>query len=1000
MKINRMAVIILCLNLGLMLGSCTSTRSSFPTIPDESLLSGTGTAEYAVQQGNNRWRYVTTRGVSSYTVTLTSCPNTITQVNFQKISNIYVRDSSFQYNRNDIRYYNYCNGWPVIVLFEPGNMAFYEASQPAQGGEEAVSFDKEPDIVAFKDNYLFNLNRYLGVVISDVSQPEDPYVEHILPVNGYPVGMVIQGRFLVLGVAGYANVYRNSDRESDIESSVQVWDVKSPDDAGIITEKRVPGELVQLKTRNAVLIALSTDTSRAYLSTFVLRPDGTLEARSTVEVSAREYLEPNLVFTRMVVNGEYAALAVPGMDDNYSSISTIYTYLIKPDGTLREIGVETIPGYLDDEHRMAIDGDVVMIFSSTWNKAYAHTISLKNGKLLQSVTLKNERLYASAFQGRTGYAITFIRMDPLIVVDFSDPENLQVLGELEVLGWSEQLYPMGDLLLGLGPQNARTALSLYDVSDLSNPKLLSRLLFGDYSASEAYNDYRAFTVVPEENLIAFPYTERRWWLPLTSYVQFVDLYEDRLVERGKVAQHGIVQRILPYQDNVFLSVSRRSVQAIDLSNRDNPVSMAELRLIRAVRDVIATGNYIIMQVDEGGNPWWGWWYPPSGLAYYQYEVVRTGEEHFQPVLRIMSRWPVVWAKEISPNVLSVLTGTYDTLSLFRIEIHASGGALVTGCQSVENVNPLPNSVGYANNYLMVPVRQDRFTYDEMTTQEGILVFNVTTPDLVKGYLVLKSIWNSYPYIVTYSRPLMRWDASEQLFYMGIYEQTYYADTYTAVIKPYFATLKMDNITAPVFEWTNIEGTLVEYLGDGRILVINNNTLSVYDTTTTPPSLLYSLPASDSETSMLDCVIRTSTHWVRTYLDTGKQTLTVYSHALTSTSPEAFTHTVIPLGLSLYPGYWYSSFITVTVTGDYVVMDGLTTFIDPVAVRNNRYYLEGYIESQGFLFKGVVLNAKNLSPDNHIFFTTTSPPTRVAIAENKLLVPMGLRGMDVIETGTR
>ncbi|MCK5353737.1 MAG: beta-propeller domain-containing protein, partial [Methyloprofundus sp.] len=105
-----------------------------------------------------------------------------------------------------------------------------------------------------------------------------------------------------------------------------------------------------------------------------------------------------------------------------------------------------------------------------------------------------ERLYAARFIGKRGYLVTFRVTDPLIVIDFSQPEKPEVLGELEINGYSDFLQPIGDnFLLGIGKDaiadeagggDFRGAwyqgvkLSLFDVSNAENLREVDSIILG------------------------------------------------------------------------------------------------------------------------------------------------------------------------------------------------------------------------------------------------------------------------------------------------------------------------------------------------------------------------------------------------------------------------------------------------------------------------------------------------------------------------------------------
>ena len=77
-----------------------------------------------------------------------------------------------------------------------------------------------------------------------------------------------------------------------------------------------------------------------------------------------------------------------------------------------------------------------------------------------------ERIFAARFMGDTLYLVTFRQIDPLFVIDLSDPYYPEVLGELKIPGFSSYLHPIGDEhVLGIGSQDGQVKLSLFDVSD-------------------------------------------------------------------------------------------------------------------------------------------------------------------------------------------------------------------------------------------------------------------------------------------------------------------------------------------------------------------------------------------------------------------------------------------------------------------------------------------------------------------------------------------------------
>ena len=83
---------------------------------------------------------------------------------------------------------------------------------------------------------------------------------------------------------------------------------------------------------------------------------------------------------------------------------------------------------------------------------------------------EGERIYAVRFLRDRGYVVTFMQIDPFYVLDLSNPEKIEVEGELKIPGYSSYLHPINEnIVLGVGKEEQRVKLSLFDVSDPKNP---------------------------------------------------------------------------------------------------------------------------------------------------------------------------------------------------------------------------------------------------------------------------------------------------------------------------------------------------------------------------------------------------------------------------------------------------------------------------------------------------------------------------------------------------
>lgn len=194
-------------------------------------------------------------------------------------------------------------------------------------------------------------------------------------------------------------------------------------------------------------------------------------------------------------------------------------------------GSISVPGHLGWEadkrsFRMGESNAVLKVATSigeTWNDTSTTRVSVIEEQaegLSEVATLENlgkqgEQLYAARFIGDKGYLVTFKLTDPLIVIDFSEPSQPIIQGELEISGYSDYLHPIGDnYLLGIGKEaidassllSANGALyqgiklSLFDVRSGTSPSLVNSVVIGQRgSQSAVLSDHHALAWLSSDN---------------------------------------------------------------------------------------------------------------------------------------------------------------------------------------------------------------------------------------------------------------------------------------------------------------------------------------------------------------------------------------------------------------------------------------------------------------------------------------------------------------------
>lgn len=205
----------------------------------------------------------------------------------------------------------------------------------------------------------------------------------------------------------------------------------------------------------------------------------------------------------------------------------IYRFQIE-DTQMNFIGVAEIPGSIINQYSMDEYNGILRVASgenSTGNGIT--TIDIQTMKKIGEISglAVNENIYAVRFMGDIGYMVTYRQVDPLFVFDLSNPQNPKKTGELKIPGFSQYLHPVGDkYLVGFGRNTAETfylnefgemvptgqvrdlgfKLSLFDISDLYDPKEVFVKNYSENSYSDASYNPRSIMVDAGNNIFAFP----------------------------------------------------------------------------------------------------------------------------------------------------------------------------------------------------------------------------------------------------------------------------------------------------------------------------------------------------------------------------------------------------------------------------------------------------------------------------------------------------------------
>jgi uncharacterized secreted protein with C-terminal beta-propeller domain len=115
-----------------------------------------------------------------------------------------------------------------------------------------------------------------------------------------------------------------------------------------------------------------------------------------------------------------------------------------------------------------------------------------------------ERIYSARFIGDKGYLVTFRQTDPFYILDLSNPAAPKMTGELKIPGFSSYLHPISATrILGVGREEGKVKLSLFDVSNKYNPTEVSKYML-DEGWTEVENNHHAFLIDERHNFFFIP----------------------------------------------------------------------------------------------------------------------------------------------------------------------------------------------------------------------------------------------------------------------------------------------------------------------------------------------------------------------------------------------------------------------------------------------------------------------------------------------------------------
>ncbi|MGD9127922.1 MAG: beta-propeller domain-containing protein, partial [Planctomycetia bacterium] len=209
---------------------------------------------------------------------------------------------------------------------------------------------------------------------------------------------------------------------------------------------------------------------------------------------------------------------------------------------------------------------------------------MENVGSLQNLAL-DETIRSVRFLGDRAFVTTFRDIDPLSVLDLSDPADPTSLGHVTMPGYSTYMQVIdANHILAVG-QNTPTRrsgpvqITLFDVSDLAHPQVVDSYTFERFSTSEAQDDHHAFGWFAEHQTLALPVAR--------SYWERVDTDSDGYRESRVAAQEDAL--FLFHIDVTASSLSGDGIALLGQIDHETPVlrgAYIEDRLYSVANDAI------------------------------------------------------------------------------------------------------------------------------------------------------------------------------------------------------------------------------------------------------------------------------------------------------------------------------------------------------------------------------------------------------------------------------
>ncbi len=474
------------------------------------------------------------------------------------------------------------------------------------------------------------------IYIINVADPSDPVILKIVEVEGYAGESRRVGNVLYQTTNNYG-MYGYYDDDWEPQTIVTSIDFGDPETVGMKDRVTFSGNSNQVHASwRAFYVAQHDYFYNDYDIWDILFPD---EKEGEVEFEEREEpvdpddepMEGNV--SGGSSSGSNDAVAVDYDDDEKGSTRsedkrpdsmweypyqdtyeyyTRFTYLdiTDPAGDIEIRDEFVIPGEVTNKYQMDEFEDTFRMVSHFWRgmgQSRLYIVDISNPNKIQpmgDLLIDDEgSLMATRFAGERGYTIHLPRaIDPLDVLDLSDPNDPKLCDVFEMPGWVTHMEVRGFKIIALGVDDSgnqtNVAVSLFDVTDPYNVVMEERVrLGGDYAYSEANWEPKALTVDDTHDIVIVPYSSWDRDEGHITGIQIVkfDLEEGDLELKGSVHGKYTMERTRVVDDYI-LATSFKGMYVVDIEDLDTPEMVKTIDLCTDIQDVLYIDDGIYLQI--------------------------------------------------------------------------------------------------------------------------------------------------------------------------------------------------------------------------------------------------------------------------------------------------------------------------------------------------------------------------------------------------------------------